>query len=342
MLPPLHDPTSIYRLRDCLAAADCLGAAIVHLDLFGELARQPGTVDELCGRLGIHRRPTMALLTLCAAHGLVERDAAGIHRPTGTAREFLVADAPRDARAYYASMADRPGVTDFMRVLRTGQPAGWPGEEGEADWHAAMRTDAFAASFTAAMDCRGRVLAPPLAEVLAAAGGSPPRLLDVGGGSGVYSIATVARITGSRGTVFEAQPVDRIARNTIAQAGLAERIDVLTGDMFTAPWPTDHDLHLFSNVLHDWDEAVCRRLLERSTSALPPGGRIAIHDMFLDDDLAGPVWAAEYSVLLATVTQGRLYARCEVGRWLADLGFSIEREAPTALGRGVIVAGRGG
>lgn len=342
MLPPLHDPTSLYRLRDCLAAADCLGTAIVHLDLFGELARRSGTLDELCTRLAIHRRPAMALLTLCAAHGLLERDAEGIYRPTGMALEFLVDGAPLDARGYYASMADRPGVTDYLRVLRTGRPAGWPGEAEEADWHAAMRTEAFATSFTAAMDCRGRVLAPPLAEVLAAIVPSPSAILDVGGGSGVYAIAAMEQLPGARATVFESAPVDRIARETIGHAGLSDRIDVAPGDMFASPWPTDHDLHLFSNVLHDWDEADCRRLLARSAAALPPGGRIAIHDMFIDDSLAGPAWAAEYSVLLATVTQGRLYARCEVGRWLADVGFAIERTAPTALGRSVVIAGRSG
>jgi hypothetical protein len=55
-----------------------------------------------------------------------------------------VAGAPFDARPYYASIAEKPGVADFLTVLRTDRPANWPGEEGEADWHAAMRTEALA------------------------------------------------------------------------------------------------------------------------------------------------------------------------------------------------------
>ena len=53
-----------------------------------------------------------------------------------------------------------------------------------------MRTEAFAESFTAAMDCRGRVLGPGLAAALT--GTAPGRLLDVGGGSGAYAIAVAS------------------------------------------------------------------------------------------------------------------------------------------------------
>ena len=60
--------------------------------------------------------------------------------------------------------------------------------------------------------------------------------------------------------------------------------------------------------------------------------------MLLDDDKSGPLWAAEYSVLLSTITQGRLYSAAEIAGWLADLDFGIIARASTALGRSVLVA----
>ena len=338
MQPAAHDAAPIYRYRDTLAAVDCLAAAIVHLDLFTLLDREPLDRAAICRRLGIAPRPTDVMLTLCAANGLVAADAGGMLRTTPLGREFLVAGAARDARPYYASMAGRPGVDDWLKVLRTDRPANWPGAQGEADWHAAMRTTAFAESFTAAMDCRGRVLAPAVAAAIDL--GASRRLLDVGGGSGVYAIACLEAAPALRATVLEADPVADIARRTVARAGHADRIEVTSADMFADDWPQGHDLHLFANVLHDWDEPDCRRLLATSAARLPSGGRIVVADMFLADAKDGPLWAAEYSVLLASVTQGRLYTPAEIAGWIADLGLAIVRHAPLPLGRGLLEIAR--
>ena len=338
MQPPASSADFIYRTRDAIMAADALAAAIVHLDLFTVVDRSPADVAGLCDRFGLHRRPADVLCTLLIAEGLLTRDVAGLLHPTATAREFLVAGSPFDARPYYAAMADRPGVADFLKVLRTGRPAHWPGDDTAGDWHAAMHDPTFAEAFTAAMDCRGRVLAPALAAAVGPV--APRRVLDVGGGSAVYARGLAERFPELTATVLEAAPVDALARRAITAAGLDARIEVVTADMFGDAWPRDHDYHLFSNVFHDWDEAECRRLVAKSVAALPGGGRILIHDMLLDDDKSGPPWAAEYSVLLATITQGRLYSAAEIGGWLADHGFAIVARAPTALGRSVLTAAR--
>lgn len=60
----------------------------------------------------------------------------------------------------------------------------------------------------------------------------------------------------------------------------------------------------------------------------------------LDDDKARPLWAAEYSVLLATVTQIRLYSAAEIAGWLTDLDFEIIARPATALGRSALTAAR--
>jgi predicted O-methyltransferase YrrM len=338
MQPPASSADVIYRTRDAIAAADALAVAIVHLDLFTTLDRSPADVAGVAARFGLHRRPVDVLCTLLLAQGLLVRDAAGLLFPTATAREFLVAGSPFDARAYYAAMADRPGVADFLKVLRTGRPAHWPGDDAVGDWHAAMHDAAFAESFTAAMDCRGRVLAPALAAAVGPV--APRRLLDVGGGSAVYSLGLAERFPDLTAMVIEATPVDGIARRAIATAGLDARIEVVAADMFRAAWPEEYDCHLFSNVFHDWDEAECRTLVAKSVAALSGGGRILIHDMLLDDDKSGPPWAAEYSVLLATITRGRLYSATEISGWLAEHGFEIVARAPTALGRSMLTATR--
>jgi hypothetical protein len=62
--------------------------------------------------------------------------------------------------------------------------------------------------------------------------------------------------------------------------------------------------------------------------------------MFLDDAKDGPLWAAEYSVLLASVTNGRLYAAGEIADWGRALGFVASKPVSLPLGRGFLVLSR--
>ena len=199
-----------------------------------------------------------------------------------------------------------------------------------------METEQFAEEFTAAMDCRGRLLAQALAKHIDLDGRH--RVLDVAGGSGIYACALAARFPELTASVFEKPPVDRIARRAIENRGYSARVGVVAGDMLTEPLPDGYDVHLWSNVLHDWDVPIVMQLLHASARALPPGGTIVIHDAFLNAEKSGPLAIAGYSVLLMHVTQGRCYSVREMASWLVDAGFSEPREVPSAVGRSALVA----
>ena len=83
-----------------------------------------------------------------------------------------------------------------------------------------------------------------------------------------------------------------------------------------------------------------RQLLRRSADALPSGGRLLVHDAFLNAGKSGPLPIAGYSVLLMHVTQGRCYSTAEMAGWLAEAGFDDPVEAPSAAGRSALVARR--
>ena len=99
-------------------------------------------------------------------------------------------------------------------------------------------------------------------------------------------------------------------------------------------------MHLWSNVLHDWDVPIVRELLAASAAALPPGGTIVVHDTFLNRDKTGPASIAAYSVLLMHVTQGRCYSIAEMESWLLECGFSTPIEVASGAGRSALVARR--
>lgn len=340
-LLPRTDPTSILRYRDGVYAIDLLTAAIAEFRLFDYLRGNPGTLEEICRHFEWHPRPADVLLTLCLCNGYLEQDEKGVFSPGELAREHLCSDSPWDLSGYYASLRDRPVVADYVRVLRTGRPAHWSGlDEADGDWHGAMLKEEFAKTFTAAMDCRGVYLGKRLADAVAIELSGAAKLLDIGGGSGVYACALAANAPALAAIVLEQAPVDAIAREHIATRGLAGRVTVGTGNMFTDPWPAGCDLHLFSNVMHDWDFPEILALLRRSADSLAPGGRLLIHETFLDADKKGPLPVAEYSCILAHSTQGRCYSVAEMTDCLDSTGFRFLAHRLTGGDRSVILAER--
>ena len=332
---PATDPVGIYRVRDGLYAGDMLLTALVHLDLFSWLDAHPATKADICSALGIVDRPADVMLTLFTAMGLIAAP-DGVFHLTMLGREHLVSSSPWFLGPYYASLKERPVCLDLLKVLRTGKPANWGSQAGEQDWHKAMETEAFAASFTAAMDCRGIYLAQAVAKALDLS--TQRHLLDIAGGSGIYACALAAHWPELRATVLEKPPVDRIAARAIAARGYSDRVAVHPADMLSAPLPVFADTHLYSNVLHDWDEPVVRELLARSFAALPPGGMVMVHDAFLNAAKTGPLHVAEYSVLLMHSSEGRCYSVAEMEEYLTDAGFIGAAYVPGAAVRGVVSA----
>ena len=332
---PQSDPVDIYRVRDGIYASDMLLAAIVHLDLFSWLDRHPATRADVCRAFDATARPTDVMLTLFAAMGLVEERQEVFHL-TARAREHLVKTSPWFLGPYYESLKNRPVALDLVKVLRTGKPANWSSDKDGKDWHVAMESEDFARQFTAAMDCRGVYLSQAVAKALDFNWRS--RLLDIAGGSGIYACSVVTHHPHLTATVFEKPPVDRIAARAIADRGCTEKVKVAAGDMLVDPLPADADVHLYSNVLHDWDEPVVRQLIGKSFSALSPGGLIVIHDAFLNASKTGPLHVAEYSVLLMHSSEGRCYSTREMERYLTDAGFRDATYRDTVAARGVMTA----
>jgi len=336
---PNTDPTAIYRYRDGLYAADLLTAAIVGLDLFSWLDQQPSDPAQICRALEIKERPTDVMLTLLVAMGLLYRE-GGIIRVTDLAREHLVRSSPWFLGPYYASLKERPVCQDFLRVLRTDKPANWGSLKNEKEWARAMEEESFASQFTAAMDCRGVYLGQAVANAMVLTGHQ--RLLDVAGGSGIYACCIVARHSHLTATVFEKPPVDRVARNAIAKRGFGGRVSVSAGDMFAEPLPEGYDIHLISNVLHDWDIPVVKRLLAKSYQALAPGGLLVIHDAHINAEKAGPLPVAAYSAMLMHSTEGKCYSITEMENYIDEIGFKGMNLIPTVADRSVLSASKPG
>ena len=332
---PETSPERIITLRDSSFATDLFITAVSYFDFFNWLADNPADIDTICDSLEIQKRPADVMLTLFKAYGFIEEKNRRFF-PTNTSRAYLNNQSNFDLTSYVDSLKDRPVCADMLSVLKTGKPANWAASKTGQDWATSMEEGGFAESFTAGMNSRGAYLASGLVKSLDLSGYS--RLLDIGGGSGIYSVALAEKYPGIQATVFEKPPVDRIAQYSIQKFNMNKRISVMAGDMFRDELPEEHDCHLLSHVLHDWDINEVETLLANSFRNLKQGGMIVIHDAHINEDKNGPISIAEYSVLLMFLSEGKCYSITETKELLEKTGFQDFNYTPTIFNRSIITA----
>ena len=335
---PETDPALLLRFRDRQYSAELIATALLHFDFFTWLVGHEGVSSEAIERhFGFASRPLDVLLTLCRASGLITTSPQGLHALSPLGREHFVKGSPWYLGPYYAPIKDTPIVRGYLSVLTTGKPGNWQAKADAKDWHESMLDPEFARGFTELMNCRGMIFGQHLARAITPQLGNRCHLLDVGGGSGIYSSTMVAAHPQLSATVLEQPPVDALVRQEVAKHGLTDRVTVVAGDMFQMNWP-EADIVLLSNVLHDWDVPEVRALLAKAASALSSGGLLVIHDAFIHDDKTGPMPVAEYSALLMNITQGKCYSAAEYGDLLSEAGFDPGAYQSTISDRGFMTA----
>ncbi len=337
--PPPHDPGRWFEIFRGSCGTEILVAAVAHFGLFAKLENGPRSFEELRSDLSLETRPLNVMLTALRAMGAVSRTADGRYSVAETARVHLLRSSPHFVGDYFSLVAETPGVLEMVERLRSNRPKGHDGD-GVGYIHrdgikSAMNSEALARNFTLSLAGRAKNVAPVLAERLPLAAAT--KLVDVGGGTGIYSIALLRKNPELRAVVWDRPEVLRVAAEFAAESGVADRLELAPGDMFTDPFPAGADVVLLSNILHDWDVAECRAIIRRCADALPSGGRLLVHDAFLDDDLGGPLSVALYSSVLFSVTEGRAYSAAEYSAWLSEAGVAPTQIQPTMAHCGVLV-----
>ncbi|AUX34696.1 MULTISPECIES: methyltransferase [Sorangium] len=322
---------SVYQLP-IISVADELG-------VFSLLEQEPAGIAEVAGKLHLSLRATEALLASLAGMGLLVRSHGKFHL-TETSRNFLIPTKP----FYWGHMVRlicQVPITHgtLLETLRRDGAIAWGEGQGKViteEWAQVDLSDERAFAFTQAMHSHSFATAVGLAQRAELSGVG--RLLDVAGGSGCFSIALAQQNPEVRFTVAELPPVCKTTRRYVAEHGLEDRIDVLELDMFRDAWPSGHDVIFFANILHDWDSARQRRLIQRSFDALPPGGRVLIYELLLSDGQDGPLTAALSSMNMVYMTPGKQLTAGELDELVRGCGFTDVSVVPVYAGYSLLSA----
>lgn len=338
---PNLDPTPFFDLVRGNLATELLCCGVNHLAIPERLAAGPKSAETLIRELGLAHRAWVVLSCALKAMGILVESDQGQVSLTERAKEFLTGG-EFDMKGYIGLVAQTPGVLALLERLTSNQPAGNRANEGDAfifreGKASAMDDEAAARRLTLALSGRARICGPSLAQALVKQG--KKRILDVGGGSGLYAIGLLKIDPAIRVTVWDRGAVLKVAADFAKEYGVADRLELLDGDMFRDPVPAGFDGVLLSNILHDWDVPECVTLLQRLRKGIAPGAHLWIHDVFLNEKLDGPLSLALYSTALFSLTEGRAYSAGEYRAMLQKSGFADQHEIiETAVHCGVLTA----
>ena len=291
----------------------------LELNLFTAVG-DGATAAEAAARAGTDARATGSLLNALVAIGALEKREGVFHNTATTARH-LVDSSPHNARK---GLMHQVHMWETWHTLsdcvRTGKSS--------AEHVNEARRPEWTRAFIAMMDQRARGDAEPLARAANIHGAR--RLLDVGGGSAIYSIAFVRRYPELTGDVFDLPAVTPLTRDYIRVAGMEDRIGTRDGDMRRDELGGGYDVVLLSAICHMFGPEENCDLFARCRRALVLGGRLLMRDQILDPDGTSPKSAALFALnMLVGTPHGSTYTEAQYTEWLKNAGFSrVERVQP--------------
>jgi SAM-dependent methyltransferase len=315
-------PDRIMGLINGYWATGILGAAASH-SLFTHLEAGADTADELAARAGISERGAQTLLGGLVSLGLVElRD--GSYRNTAEATAFLVEGGPASlgdfAKLKLAHMGD---LTTLPDVVRAGGPVTNATVEVADNPHWQKVVQAIAAQSVP--------VATIAADLLRLAEAGEISILDIGGGSGIYSASWLELNPAARSTQLDWEPINAIARRLLAERGLADRFTCIDGDFHTTGFGNaTYDIAVYSHIAHQEGPDDNIALFTKLRDALKPGGTLVINDYIVDDDRSGPPFPLLFaSEMLLKSKEGGTWRRADYDGWLTKAGFEDVSFHPT-------------
>jgi len=319
---------SARRLADLIGGYQ-VSAAIGALARFGvadALAEGPATSSELALRLGAHQDALARLLEATLDIGLFTIDDDGRYRLTALG-DLLRADVPGSLRRYALVSTEEwrwYAYCHLAHTLQTGEP-GFVAVQGCRLWDYLASHPEAAASFEESLARIGAVR--DQAIVAAVDFDRFSRVVDVGGGRGGFLRTLLAAHPHLQGVLFDLPSVVDGARETMQQAGIAERCDVIAGD-FREAVPRGGDAYLLSWILHDWDDVTAQGILRRCREAMDAGSTLLVAEMVVPergqpgaDALRRLVQQADLEML--AVVGGRERTEAEFRRLLTAAGFAV-------------------
>ncbi len=305
----------------------------MKFDVFERLRTGPQTAKELASKIGTDERATRVLLEMLESFGYVKEVDGGFANTALTAKWLL--------QSSKASFSDLFKLWDSLfefwsmheeETLRNGKPSmtvydwfnqhpdSWRVFHAEEIGYARWFGDEIVSKLTISANAR--------------------KLLDVGGGHGLYSVMLCRRHPKLSATIFDQPQTLEYTNEIIVSEKMSDRISTQPGDFFVDDLGSNYDVALLFNIIHGYLPETNRELLRRIANALHPNGMLVIFDQFAGREFGGLLRASNrfWGFAYLTLLGGQVYSLDEVRSWLTTSGFAdIRRISIRRAGSSLLV-----
>jgi len=310
------DTTRLQRLARAYAETAVFYAAI-DLELFTHISGGADSIPTLASAMGTSELNAERLVTVALAQGLVEKNEDGSLRNAPDCEKFMVKGSPRYAGAWMTfTRAEVPDWFDLTGKLTDPSP---PSELGMYDgltverarkYHRATYSIGMGAGrrFCRTTDLSGR-----------------RRLLDLGGGSGAYSINAVQTFEGLEAIVLDLPPVVVVTQEYLEENGVTDMVTTHGADFINDPLPTGCDVAVMASNLPIYSAENIAKVVQKTFDVLEPGGEMHLIGETLNDNGVGPIDAALWGMAEinygANGSGGRAHSAPECIGYFEQAGF---------------------
>jgi SAM-dependent methyltransferase len=296
------------------------------LGLFDALADGPLTATEVAERAGTDPRATERLLSLLIPMRYVRLSGDGRYRLGRMTRRFLIGPRSKSVRdavlMKFLEWRWLEGLEDFVR---SGESLDVHDDLSTEDWRLYQRGMRDMASFVAPEVAR-RVPMPAGAR----------EMLDVGGSHGYFSVELCRRHPDLRATVLDLPGAVEQATPLLEAEGMGDRVTMRAGDALVDDLgEAAYDLILVFSLVHHFDDATNRRLVERAARALRPGGRLVIGDSIRPAPGKGDQLGSFFDLYFALTSEAGLWTTEEMATWQEASGLKPMKSIRLFMAQGV-------
>jgi SAM-dependent methyltransferase len=305
------------------------------------LSNRSMTSREVAEATGTQPHMMHRLLRALAAYDVIEDCGDGTFKLTAVGNS-LRADVPGSVRPIVLLFGHDNFWQRFANLaecIKTGQNAyqilyGLPSTFAYLESHPEL-----ARVFDDAMSAVSAFTGPAVARAYDFA--AIDRIVDVGGGHGRVLASILKEHPKLRGILFDLPRVIEGAPSFLARAGVADRCEVVGGDMF-ASVPAGGDVYMLSHVIHDWDDECSIKILQACRRAMSPGAKLVIVDRVMPGQIRADLMAQGNAridlVMMTGTTGGRERTATEFQTILDAAGLRLQRVIPTRTADSLVEA----